>query len=563
MIVVSAMPTELIDQAVARPGTSDLRLIREIADKLGIADDYLEYYGKYTAKLRLELLKPDQPSSGKLILVTAITPTSHGEGKTVVSIGLAQALERTGRRAIATLREPSLGPVFGIKGGATGGGRSQVLPSGNINLHFNGDFHALTSAHNLLAAMIDSHIHHSNALRFDVDSIFWPRAIDMNDRALRHVIVGLGGKVNGPPRETGFVITAASELMAILALANSRADLRKRLGEIVIGFDLDGKVLRAKDLEATGAMMVLLNEAIMPNLVQTTEHTPAIVHAGPFANIAHGTSSVIAQKMALQLADYAVNETGFGADLGAEKYFDVVMPSSGLKPSAAVLIASARALVEQGAGAGRTETAALRNGFANLAKHIENLQRYGVPLVVAVNRFAQDQPEHIHLIQDFCNVMGVESAVVDAYEKGGEGTVALADKVVSAAATSDPSRIKPLYPPEMSIEKKVETVAREIYGGAGVYFETAARKALRKFSDLGFGNLPICMAKTQSSLSDNPKLRGAPQGWTMTVTDAHLAAGAGFIVVIAGNMLLMPGLGKEPQAVKMSVDDDGAIQGLR
>ncbi len=541
----------------AAPPSLKMLTIREIADKLGIHDDHLEYYGKYTAKLRLELLD-DSPAArhGKLILVTAITPTSHGEGKTVVSIGLAQTLVRTGRRAIATLREPSLGPVFGLKGGATGGGKSQVLPSENINLHFNGDFHAVTAAHNLLAAMIDAHIHHSNALRIDVDNIFWPRAIDMNDRALRHVIVGLGGKVNGVPRETGFVITAASELMAILALANSREDLRRRIGDIVVGFDLDGRVLRARDLQATGAMMVLLNEAIMPNLVQTTEHTPAFVHAGPFANIAHGTSSVISQKIALQLADYVVNETGFGADLGAEKYLDVVMPSSGLRPSAAVLIATARGLVEQGAGN-------LRVGFSNLARHIENLRRFHIPIVVAINRFADDTPAQLSLIQDFCRILGVDSALVDAYESGSEGCVDLADKVVSAADAARPELVAPLYPPGLSIEAKVETVARDIYGASGVYFETAARKAIRKFSDLGFSHLPVCIAKTQSSFSDNPKLLGAPHDWSLTVTNAHLSAGAGFIVVIAGNMLLMPGLGTNPQAVKMDVDPHGDILGLK
>ncbi len=542
------------------PKTFALRPINEIADKLGIHEHFLEYYGKYTAKLRLEVLEGAPVRQGKLILVTAITPTSHGEGKTVVSIGLAQALDRTGRRAIATLREPSLGPVFGLKGGATGGGKSQVLPGESINLHFNGDFHAVTSAHNLLAAMIDAHIHHTNTLRIDVDNIFWPRTMDMNDRALRHVIVGLGGKLNGVPRETGFVITAASEVMAILALANSREDLRRRLGDIVIGFDLDGRALRAKDLQATGAMMVLLNEAIMPNLVQTTEHTPALVHAGPFANIAHGTSSIIAQKMGMRLADYVVNETGFGADLGAEKYFDVVMPSAGLRPSAAVLIASARALCEQGGG---TDADALRAGFVNLQRHIENMRKFGVPLVVAVNRFVSDPDEHIRLIGDFCRIMGVESAVVEAYDKGGEGAVDLADKVVAAADGADTSKVRSLYGPELSIERKVETVAREIYGAAGVYFETRARKAIQKFTELGFGHLPVCIAKTQSSFSDNPKLHGAPAGWTLTVTDAHLSAGAGFIVVIAGNMLLMPGLGKIPQAVRMDVDEDGEIIGLR
>jgi formate--tetrahydrofolate ligase len=362
------------------------------------------------------------------------------------------------------------------------------------------------------------------------------------------------------------VITAASELMAILALANSREDLRRRLGEIVIGFDLDGRVLRARDLDATGAMMVLLNEAIMPNLVQTTEHTPALVHAGPFANIAHGTSSVISQKMALQLADYVVNETGFGADLGAEKYFDLVMPSSGLKPSVVVLVASARALCEQGSGRGaavRCDTAALRAGFANLGKHIENLRKFGAPIVVAVNRFAQDPQAHIDLIQDFCRVTGCESAVADVFGMGGAGALELADKVVAAAESADPLQVRPLYAPELSIEKKVETVAREIYGAAGVHFETPARKAIGRLSELGFGRLPVCMAKTQSSFSDDPKLTGAPQDWTLTVTDAHLAAGAGFVVVIAGNMLLMPGLGKVPQAVKLDVDDSGQIVGLR
>ncbi|MCC6857411.1 MAG: formate--tetrahydrofolate ligase [Bryobacterales bacterium] len=545
--------------------TAPLTVIREIADKLGICEEFLEYYGKYTAKLRLELLQDRAAApAGKLILVTAISPTAHGEGKTVVSIGLAQALEQSGRRAIATLREPSLGPVFGLKGGATGGGRSQVLPSDMINLHFNGDFHAVTAAHNLLAAMIDAHIHHNNALRIDVDNIFWPRTMDMNDRALRHIIVGLGGKANGVPRETGFVITAASEVMAILALANCRADLRRRLGEIVIGFDLDGRVLRAGDLEATGSMMVLLNEAIMPNLVQTTEHTPALVHAGPFANIAHGTSSVLCQRMGLQLAEYVVNETGFGADLGAEKYLDIVMPSAGLKPSAAVLIATVRALIAHGTRRGEagTDSAALRAGLANLSRHLENLRRAGLPVVVAVNRFSGDSELHLRLVRDFCHVAGVESAVVEAFDKGGEGARELAEQVVSAAESACPDQVRPLYGPELSLEKKVEAVATKVYGASGVYFETDARKKIRKFAENGFGHLPVCIAKTAYSFSDDPKLLGAPAGWTLTVTDAHLAAGAGFIVVVAGNMLLMPGLGKSPQAVRMGVDDGGGILGL-
>ena len=541
-------------------------LIREIADKLAIPDEYLEYYGKHTAKLRLELLEPPaQAPRGKLILVTAITPTSHGEGKTVVSIGLAQALEQSGMRALATLREPSLGPVFGVKGGATGGGKSQILPSETINLHFNGDLHAVSSAHNLLAAMIDSHIHHSNGLQIDVDNIFWPRTIDMNDRALRSVIVGLGGKVNGPPRQTGFVITAASEVMAILALATSRRDLRRRLSDIVIGFDVKGRALRAADLQATGSMMVLLNEAIMPNLVQTTEHTPALVHAGPFANIAHGTSSVVSQRMALQLAEYVVNETGFAADLGAEKYLDIVMPSAGIKPSAAVLIATVRALIEQGGGGANPapgETAALKAGLVNLQKHMENLRKFNLPFVVAINRFAGDTAAQLGVVRDFCRDAGVESALVEAFEKGGAGAMDLAAKVMAVADAADPEAVQPIYSPDLGIDQKVETIAREIYGADGVYFESAARKKIRKLTDLGFGRLPVCMAKTQSSFSDNPKLLGRPTGWTLTVTDAHLAAGAGFIVVIAGNMLLMPGLGVTPQAVRMDVGEDGNIIGL-
>lgn len=544
----------------------NMLLIREIADRLAIADESLEYYGKYTAKLRLELLETcaSRPQ-GKLILVTAITPTSSGEGKTVVSIGLAQAIEQCGKRAIATLREPSLGPVFGVKGGATGGGRSQVLPSETINLHFNGDLHAVSAAHNLLAALIDAHIHHSNRLQIDVDNIFWPRTIDMNDRALRNVIVGLGGKVNGPPRQAGFVITAASEVMAILALAASRQDLRKRLSEIVIGFDVKGRVLRAADMEATGAMMVLLNEAIMPNLVQTSENTPALVHAGPFANIAHGTSSLISQRMAMGLAEYVVNETGFAADLGAEKYLDIVMPAAGFRPSAAVLIATVRALMEQGQGVApgsSTDAAALRAGFCNLEKHMENLRKFRLPFVVAVNRFPGDTDEQIAMVRAFCKEAGVETAVVEAYTRGGAGARDLAEKVMAVAGASSPEQVRPLYPSSYSIELKVETVAREIYGAGGVYFESNARRKIRRFSELGFGHLPVCIAKTQSSFSDNPKLMGRPTGWTLTVTDAHLAAGAGFIVVIAGNMLLMPGLSATPQAFKMDVDEEGRIVGL-
>jgi formate--tetrahydrofolate ligase len=537
-------------------------LIRAVADKLGIPEDALEYYGKYTAKLRLELL--EKPRRGKLILVTAVTPTSHGEGKTVISIGLTQALTRMGRLAAVTLREPSLGPVFGIKGGATGGGMSQVIPSEMINLHFNGDFHAVTSAHNLLAAMIDAHLHHGNALGIDVDEITWPRALDMNDRALRHVIVGLGGKANGVPRETGFVITAASEVMAILALARDREDLRARLGRIVIGLNLKGEPVRAADLGATGAMMVLLNEAIMPNLVQTTEGAPALVHAGPFANIAHGTSSVISQRMALGLADYVVNETGFGADLGAEKYFNIVMPSSGLRPDAAVLIASARALCAQGNGSekGPFTAEALRRGLANLERHLDNLQKFHVPVVIAINRFPDDSDDLLREIRLFASERDVPAAIVEAYSRGGEGAMELAEAVLQTLETKTAAP-EPLYKPEVSLRTKIETVAREIYGAAAVYIESKAKRKLDRYMAAGFGHLPVCMAKTQSSFTDNPKILGAPSGWTLTITDADLAAGAGFVVVIAGNMMRMPGLGREPQAVRMDVDAQGIIIGLR
>jgi formate--tetrahydrofolate ligase len=540
--------------------------IREIADQLGIPENYLEYYGKYTAKLRLEILSDVKSRhEGKLILVTAMTPTSHGEGKTVVSIGLAQAIQRLGKRSVVTLREPSLGPVFGVKGGATGGGNSRVIPGELINLHFNGDFHAVTSAHNLLAAMLDSHLHYGNSLQIDVDNIFWPRAIDMNDRALRYSIVGLGGKANGVPRETGWVITAASEIMAILALANSREDLRRRLNEIVIGLDLNGKILRARDLRATGAMMVLLNEAVLPNLVQTCENTPALVHTGPFANIAHGTSSVLSQRMALALADYAVNETGFGADLGAEKYMDIVMTSSGLRPSVAVLIATVKGLAAQGGvrtGAVPAGEIRARYGFNNLAKHVENLRKFNLPLVVAINRFPSDTQEELNAVQRFCREVDAECAVTEVFEKGGAGALELASKAMVLADRSYNREIVPFYPATLSIEQKIERVAKEIYGAHSVHLESAARRRLQRIDDLGFGRLPVCIAKTQSSLSDNPKLLGAPRDWMLTVTDAHLAAGAGFIVVVAGNMLLMPGLSKDPQAMMLDVDEEGHITGL-
>jgi len=542
--------------------SSVLLPINEVAAKIGLAETDLEPYGRYTAKVRLNRLPPaNTPDKGKLILVTAITPTPYGEGKTVTSIGLAQAIERLGKKVIVTLREPSLGPVFGLKGGATGGGRSRVLPSDKINLHFNGDKHAVSAAHNLLAAMIDSHIFHGNELKIDSENIFWPRTVDMNDRTLRQIMVGLGEKSRIRPRDTGFVITAASEVMAILALSRSRPDCVRRLGDIAIGFNADGAVVRARDLEAVGAMMVLLNEAIMPNLVQTTEHTAALVHAGPFANIAHGTSSVIAQRMALQLADYVVNECGFAADLGAEKFLDIVMPASGIKPSAAVLVATVRGIRHQ-SQAGDKGPAGFRAGLENLAKHVANLRKFHLPTVVAINRFPDDTDGDIKTIRDFCREIGVAAAPSEVFEQGGAGALEVAEMALQAADGADSNAIKPLYMPQLPLEEKIAVVAQEIYGANAVDFRIGAKTKLEKFLALGFAGLPVCMAKTQYSFSDDPKKLGAPTGWTLTVTDAHLASGAGFVVAIAGNMMLMPGLPKSPQATKMKVSEDGTISGL-
>jgi formate--tetrahydrofolate ligase len=538
--------------------------IQEIADRLAIPHEHLELYGRHVAKLRLELLEPRNGGRpGKMILVTAITPTSFGEGKTVTAVGLAQALARIGRTAVVTLREPSLGPFFGVKGGATGGGASQVQPADLINVHSTGDIHAVGSAHNLLAAMLDSHLFHGNALGIDPDSLWWPRSLDMNDRALRHVTIDIGGAGAGPMRETGFVITAASEVMAILALASSRPDLRRRLDSIVVGFRKDGQPVRAGDLQATGAMMVLLNQAIMPNLVQTTEHGPAFIHAGPFGNIAHGTSSVIAQRMALNLAEYVVNETGFGADLGAEKYFDIVMPSCGIVPAAAVLIASVRALNAQGAGTDKAPVTipALMTGLVNLGKHLDNLATFGVPTIVAINRFEGDMREHVAVVREYCHERGVGAVESEVYVRGGEGGVELAEAVVAAAEL--PSTPRPLYAPDVALEAKIERVARVIYGAGAVQVEPRPRRMLEQLTALGFGTLPVCMAKTQASISDNPRLYGAPRDFTLTVTDVALNAGAGFVVVVAGNMMRMPGLGRTPQAMRLDVTDAGELVGAR
>lgn len=540
---------------------SDLLPIREIAAKLAIPDEYLELSGNHVAKLRLELLDRTAERQGKLILVTAVTPTSHGEGKTVTTIGLVQGLTRSGRRAVATLREPSLGPVFGLKGGAVGGGRSKVEPAELINLHFTGDLHAVTSAHNLLAAMLDAHIYNGNELGLDINQIAWQRAMDMNDRALRNMVIGLGGKANGIPRESGFVITAASEVMACLALASSRDDLRQRLGAIVVGFTRKGAAVSAREIGAVGGMMVLLQQALLPNLVQTTEHTPAIIHAGPFGNIAHGTSSVLAQKMALQLSDYVVNECGFASDLGAEKYFDIVMPATGLKPAAAVLVASVRAVAAQ-SGSPEVTAETLSKGSVNLARHLLNCRKFGLPVVVAINRFPSDTVESLDWLRDWCRDHGVECAVADVFGRGGEGGLELAEKAAAAADSNAESTARPLYDSSLALEQKIERIAKEIYGAGSIHIEGEARRKLERFRELGFGHLPVCMAKTQASITDDPKVLGAPEGYRFTVSDARLSAGAGYVVAIAGSMLLMPGLGKTPSALRMDVDHEGRIVGM-
>jgi formate--tetrahydrofolate ligase len=532
--------------------------IADIAARLGLAPDLLEPYGHEIVKIRLEALEQFPKRRGKLILVTAITPTTSGEGKTVNTIGLTQGLAKLGHKAVAALREPSLGPIFGMKGGATGGGKASLEPIDRINLHFTGDFHAITSAHNLLAALIDTHLHFGNDLRIDPKEILWPRCMDMNDRALRRIATGLGGRESGPARETGFVITAASEIMAILALAEGRADLRKRLGRIVIGFSYDGKPVTAGDLKAVGPMMLLLNDALMPNLVQTTEGAPAIVHCGPFANIAHGTSSVLAQRLGLHLADYVVNETGFAADLGAEKFFDLVMPMCGHVPSAAAVIVTLKALRTQGGA----PDGPIDLGFPNLARHHDNLKRWGVTPVVALNRFPGDKEEDLDLVLKYCRTLGVEAAICEGYTKGGDGMVDLAAKIVAAASASDVENVKPIYKSDQSLVDKITAVATTVYSAESVSFTPAAKARLEKFERLGYGNLPVCIAKTQYSFTDDPKVMGAPVGWTLTISDVSLSAGAGFVVAIAGAMMLMPGLGKVPQAQKLDVDAEGRAIGM-
>ena len=540
--------------------------ITTVASQYGITEDDLELYGKYKAKISNELWQEikDRPD-GKLVLVTAINPTPAGEGKTTTSIGLADALTRLGYKTMIALREPSLGPCFGIKGGAAGGGYAQVVPMEDLNLHFTGDFHAITSANNLLAALLDNHIQQGNALGIDTRQILWKRCLDMNDRVLRNIVVGLGAKADGVVREDHFVITVASEIMAILCLANDMKDLKERLGKIIVAYNYAGEPVTAKDLNAVGAMAALLKDAIKPNMIQTLEHTGALVHGGPFANIAHGCNSVRATKTALKLADITITEAGFGADLGAEKFFDIKCRMADLKPDAVVLVATVRALKYNG-GVPKTDLAeenldALKKGIVNLEKHIENIQKFGVPIVVTLNSFVTDTEAEYEFIRTFCERRGCEFALSEVWAKGGEGGQALAEKVLKTLEYKE-SNYHPLYPDDMSLKNKIETIAGEIYGADGVTYAPAAQKALAQIEQMGFGNFPICMAKTQYSLSDDQKKLGRPTGFKINVRDAYVSAGAGFVVVLTGAIMTMPGLPKKPAADGIDVTDDGVITGL-
>lgn len=540
--------------------------IGKIAAELSISEEDIEYYGHYKAKLSEQLFqKLDSKPNGKLILVTAINPTPAGEGKTTVSVGLADALHQIGKKTVLALREPSLGPVFGIKGGAAGGGYAQVVPMEDINLHFTGDMHAITSANNLLCAMLDNHMQQGNVLRIDQRRVMLKRVLDMNDRALRNIVIGLGGKVDGIPRSDSFQITVASEVMAILCLASDLADLKERLGKILVAYDLDGNPVYAKDLGANGAMTALLKDALKPNLVQTLEHTPALIHGGPFANIAHGCNSIRATKLALKLGDYCVTEAGFGSDLGAEKFFDIKCRYGGLKPDCVVLVATVRALKYNG-GVPKTELTtenldALKKGIVNLQVHIENMKKYGVPVVVAINRFQCDTDAELHFIQEFCESLGAEFALTEVFAKGGAGGKELAEKVCKTIETK-PSNFHVLYDTELSVEEKVEKIAKEIYRADGVTFTAPAKKALAQINALDCGNLPVCVAKTQYSLSDDAAKLGKPEHFTITVRDVTLSNGAGFVVVLTGNIMTMPGLPKAPSALKIDCDNNGNITGL-
>jgi formate--tetrahydrofolate ligase len=545
---------------------AELLPIREVAEKLDITEDELELYGKYKAKLSDEYMERiSKNPDGKLILVTAINPTPAGEGKTTTSVGLGQAFGRLGKKAVIALREPSLGPCFGIKGGAAGGGLSQVVPMEDLNLHFTGDFHAITSANNLLAAMLDNHIQQGNELGIDTRSVVWKRCLDMNDRVLRNVVVGLGAKTDGFVREDHFVITVASEIMAVLCLADDMKDLKQRLGRMVVAYNYEGEPVTAADLKAVGAMAALLKDALKPNLIQTLEHTPAIVHGGPFANIAHGCNSVRATKMALKMADYVITEAGFGADLGAEKFMDIKCRMAGLRPDAVVLVATVRALKYNG-GVPKNELSAenmdaLHKGIVNLEKHIENLHKFGVPIVVTLNSFVTDTEAEISYIRKFCEERNCEFALSEVWEKGGEGGIPLAEKVLDTLENKE-SDFHVLYENELSLKEKIETVAREIYGADGVNYTSAASKQLKKLEELGFGKLPVCMAKTQYSLSDDPTLLGRPEGFSISVREAYVSAGAGFVVVLTGAVMTMPGLPKAPAAFNIDVNEEGVITGL-
>ena len=540
--------------------------IKDVTASIGIEEDDLELYGKYKAKISDELINRTKKNpDGKLILVTAINPTPAGEGKTTTSVGLGEAFGRLGKKALIALREPSLGPCFGIKGGAAGGGYAQVVPMEDLNLHFTGDFHAITSANNLLAALLDNHIQQGNELGIDPRQIVWKRCMDMNDRVLRNIVVGLGSKMDGMVREDHFVITVASEIMAILCLADDMADLKKRLGRIIVAYTFDGKPVTADDLQATGSMAALLKDALKPNLIQTLEHTPAIVHGGPFANIAHGCNSVRATKTALKLADYVITEAGFGADLGAEKFFDIKCRMAGLKPDAVVLVATIRALKYNG-GVPKDELSsenldALKAGIVNLEKHIENLHKFGVPVVVTLNSFVTDTKAETDFVEQFCKERGCEFALSEVWEKGGEGGIDLANKVLETIEHKE-SNFKVLYDDSLSLKEKIETVAKEIYGADGVTYSPAAERELKRITDLGMGDFPVCMAKTQYSLSDDAKKLGRPSGFKINVREVYASAGAGFVVAVNGSIMTMPGLSKKPAAYGIDVDDNGVITGL-
>ena len=550
---------QIAQEAVMEP-------IAEVAKRLDIREDELELYGKYKAKFSDELLErlKDEPD-GKLVLVTAINPTPAGEGKTTTSVGLGIAFGKLGKKAVIALREPSLGPCFGIKGGAAGGGYAQVVPMEDLNLHFTGDFHAITSANNLLAALLDNHIQQGNELGIDPRQIIWKRCLDMNDRVLRNVVVGLGSKMDGMVREDHFVITVASEIMAVLCLADDMEDLKRRLGNIIVAYNFEGKPVTADDLHATGSMAALLKDALKPNLIQTLEHTPAIVHGGPFANIAHGCNSVRATKAALKLADIVVTEAGFGADLGAEKFLDIKCRKAGLKPDAVVLVATVRALKYNGGvpkeNLSDENLEALKKGIVNLEKHIENLQKYHVPVVVTLNSFVSDTEAEVAYIENFCKERGCEFALSEVWEKGGEGGIALANKVLETLEKKE-SHFAPIYEDSLSLEEKIETIAKEIYGADGVTYSPAAKKELKRITDMGMGHFPVCMAKTQYSLSDDPKKLGRPSGFTVNVREVYVSAGAEFVVAVNGSIMTMPGLPKKPAAFGIDVDANGTITGL-